>query len=233
MTAELPSIHADPGVFPFPLPVDAFGTSDGMRTNLPSWPDLTWFSINAMAMIRWIPPATKRFSGPFRASTVTGPSEATVFPTTLDATEDAGNGIAALAIAAEMGSEATFLQAANEIDWLQHPAADFAQAVRLALAAGAHLFARNLAAEGARLYPDHSELQKMARILAPPRVVSTDAPPSPSLRANQDWLRAHVNEYRGQWVALLDGSLVAVAPSARELKGRLDSTEGLMVTRVF
>jgi len=234
MTAELHSVRADPGIFPLSLPGDSVGTSDGMRTDLPGGQDFGWIGADITTMTQFNPPVPRRKGRRSPGSSIfTEPSEVTVFPIALDTTGDAGDGIAALAIAAKMGSEATFLQAAHEIDWLQHPAADFAQAVRLALAAGAHLFARNLAAEGARLYPDHSELQKMARILAPPRIVRTHVPPDPSVRANAEWLRTHVNEYKGQWVALRDGSMVAFAPTARELKECLDSTEGLMVTRVF
>ena len=87
--------------------------------------------------------------------------------------------MAMLEIAAEVGKETVFVQAASEIDWLQRPAADFARAVHLALAAGAHLLARELASHGYRLYPDHDDLAKMAHILAPPRVVRANLPPAP------------------------------------------------------
>jgi hypothetical protein len=144
-----------------------------------------------------------------------------------------GDGIDILEIVAEAGDETAFVQAASEIDWSQRPATDFARAVRLALAAGAHLLARNLATQGARLYPTHLELEKMARVLAPPRVVRTDIPPVPSLRANQEWLRVHGDEYRGQWVALRDGVLMAAAATARQLRAYLESTGNVLITKVF
>ena len=164
---------------------------------------------------------------------VTGPSQVTVLPTALDATEDTGDGMATLEIAAEAGNETAFVQAASKVDWLQRPATDFVRAVHLALAAGAHLFARNLAAEGARLYPDHLELRKMANVLAPPRVVDADIPPTPSVRANRAWLRDHGHEYKGQWVALQEGTLLAVGATAREVWDRLESTDSVMLTKVF
>lgn len=163
----------------------------------------------------------------------TGPSEATVLPTALDATEDGGDSIAVLEIAAEVGEETVFVQAASEIDWLQRPAADFARAVHLALAAGAHLFARKLANYGYRLYPHHAELAKMAHILAPPRVVRANLPPDPSVRVNLEWMRAHAAEYRGRWVALKEGMLLASAPTARELRDQLPTTADLFLTRVI
>jgi hypothetical protein len=150
-----------------------------------------------------------------------------------DRAKDSGDGIVALEIAAEMADEATFVQAASGIDWLRRPAADFARAVQLALAAGAHLLARNLAAEGARLYPDHLELRKVAHVLAPPRVVNTGVSSTPSVRANQTWLRDHADEHKGQWVALREGALLAAGATAREVWDSLESTDGIMLTKVF
>jgi hypothetical protein len=89
-----------------------------------------------------------------------------------------------LQVAAEAG-EVAFVRAANHIDWLQRPAADFARAVHLALAVRAHLLARKLAAQGASLHPDHPELKRMARILAPPVYCAQIC--LQSLRCGQTW----------------------------------------------
>jgi hypothetical protein len=165
-------------------------------------------------------------------ATSTGPSEVSIFPDALDATGDSGDGMGALELAAEAGDERAFIQAARQIDWLERSAADFSRAVHLALKAGAHLLARNLAAEGARLHPEHSELQKMDRVLAPPRIVCTHVPPDPSVRANAEWLRTHAAGHRGRWVALKNGMLVASAPNARELKEQLPGVQGILLTRI-
>jgi hypothetical protein len=165
-------------------------------------------------------------------ATATGPSEVGILPSP-DTTEDHGDGMAMLEVAAELSDETAFAQAASEIDWSQRSADDFARAVRLALAAGAHLVARHLAAQGARLYPDHPELQKMAHTLAPPRVVKADLPPVPSVRANQDWLRSHAGEYKGQWVALQNGVLLVAAATASELKTHLENKDHILVTKVL
>jgi len=163
----------------------------------------------------------------------TGPYEPVLWPPALDATQDTGDGMAALVIAAQEGDESAFIKVASEIDWLQRSPADYARAVRLALAAGAHLFARKLADQGVERYPDHPILQKMAHILAPPRVVKTKKPSATSVRSNQAWLRTYADQYKGQWVALRDGVLLATAETARKLEGCLDSTEDVMLTKVF
>ncbi|MFB0536972.1 MAG: hypothetical protein ACETWR_18560 [Anaerolineae bacterium] len=199
-------------------------------------PDRVWRDFESeVPAVGWVllPAVEKGKQRLLHAVAATGPSQASVWPSVLDMTEDGGDGIAILEISAETGDETGFVQAASEIDWSQRPAADFARAVRLALAAGAHLLARKLADCGHRLYPHYEELAKMAHTLAPPRVVRTDIPPVPSLQANQAWLRAHGDEYRGQWVALRDGILLAAAATARQLQACLESTDDALITKVF
>ncbi len=150
----------------------------------------------------------------------------------LDAGEDQVEALATLETLATLDDEASFVWAANRIDWSQRPAADFVRGVYLSLSAGAHWFARHLAARGARQYPNHHELQNAARILAPPRVVRTGVPPDQSLEANQAWLHAHAREYRGQWVALHKGRLVAASATPHELRSCLESTNGVLITKI-
>jgi hypothetical protein len=199
-------------------------------------PDWVWrdFEIDVPAVGWVLPPIIeKREQRQLHPVAATGPSEASIGSYVLDATEDGGDSIDILEIIAETGDEIAFVQAASEIDWPQRPATDFARAVRSALAAGAHLLARKLADHGHRLYPNQEELAKMAHILAPPRVVRTDIPPALSLQANQEWLRVHGDKYRGQWVALRDGILLAAAATARQLRACLESTDGALITKVF
>ncbi|MDY7079700.1 MAG: DUF5678 domain-containing protein [Chloroflexota bacterium] len=207
--------YAQQDAFPIFGDATTLGLPGHMERHSPGWQDFE---------------VAKRPIGPVRP---TGPSEATVLPITLDATVDGGDGIAILEIAAEAGDETAFVQAASGIDWSRRPAADFARGVRLALAAGAHLLARNLSSHGHRLHPHHGELAKMANILAPPRVMRSSLPPDPSGRANLEWMRDHSATYQGQWVALKDGALVASAPTARELKERLSTAHDLFLTRVI
>lgn len=199
-------------------------------------PDPVWQDFETdVGAVDWIllPMVEKGEQQLFHPVAATGPSEVSVWSSALDVTEDSGDDIAILEIIAETGDETAFVQAASEIDWSQHPAVDFARAVRLALAAGAHLLARKLADYGHRLYPNCEELAKMAHILAPPRAMRANLPPDPSVRANLEWMRTHAVEYRGQWVALKDGVFLATAPTARELKDKLPTTDGLFLTRVI
>lgn len=133
--------------------------------------------------------------------------------------------------AAKARDARAFLDVLGSIRWENSRSSDWIRITRLALEAGAHSAARRVATEGARLHPGDSELQKYARILAPPTVVSKKVPPDPKRRANREWLKTHGGEYRGRWVAIRDGKLVAAAKSLAELRKQLDSTEGVLLTK--
>ena len=92
--------------------------------------------------------------------------------------------------------------------------------------------ARELSAEGVRRYPHNSELQKYARALAPPKVVRSDLAPTLSIRANRNWLKEHVQSYKGRWVALRNGELQGMANSLDDLVEQLGDTKGMLLTRV-
>jgi hypothetical protein len=211
-----------------PCPVWSDVTSPGVSG--PAWEE---FDTDCTTVF-WIavPTTESKRMRSYHLAPPTGPSETSALAVTLDATEDSTNGLTALEMAAAMKDEMAFVRAANEIDWSQRSAADFARSVRLALGTGAHELARRLAAQGSRLHPEHPELQKMGRVLAPPRVVRTGLPPVPSLSLNHDWLRTHRDEYRGQWVALKDGILLQTTATARQLWANLKSTPGVLITKV-
>ncbi len=140
------------------------------------------------------------------------------------------------AVAASTVQDASpFARAYQAIHWNNHPADHFARVVRLALSVGAPTVAQEAAAKGAQRYPDHAELQKMAHILAPPTVTASKAPPRPGIQANRDWLNAHWDDYRGRWVALRDGELLAAADSLDGLSeqvGELNNS-GILVTPLW
>lgn len=138
-----------------------------------------------------------------------------------------------MATAADMGDEALFVTAKQQVNWPQQSASDFRQAIRWALAAGAHLAARNLAQQGADLHPDDPELQKFAYLLAPPKVIARNLPPDPAIRANRDWLRAHRTQYRGQWVALRSGELLGTAASLHALTKQFGIERSILFTKVI
>ncbi|MCA1617732.1 MAG: hypothetical protein LC795_00145 [Acidobacteria bacterium] len=140
-----------------------------------------------------------------------------------------------LEAAARTGNEAAFLDALKEYELKNKSATDFIRIIRLALEAGAHLAARRLSADGARLHPHNVELQKYAHVLAPPQINSAEVPANPKRGANLEWLRIYSEKYKGKWVALRDGELLGTADSQKELVAKIGSTKGtgILVTRTY
>ncbi len=141
--------------------------------------------------------------------------------------------MAQLEVAAQTGDESSFLAVQTSMNWQNRSPEVFARAVQLALSAGAFRAARSLSAIATTRYPDHAELRKYARVLAPPKVTRSTRPADPTLKANRDWLMVHGDQYRGRWVALRNGELVDSASSLQLLSDQLRDTNGLLITKVF
>lgn len=127
-----------------------------------------------------------------------------------------------------------FIRRVNAIDWQTRPVEDYLRSIDLALKVEAHLTARRLSQEGGERFPDHPEMAKYARILAPVKTVRTGLPPNPDLAHSMAWLRQHRLAYQGQWVAILHGELLASAATFQQLKqivGDIKNT-GILVTKV-
>jgi len=137
--------------------------------------------------------------------------------------------------ASQAMNESLFVTVANSIDWSIRPVEDYLKAVQLALSAGAHLKARHLAMAGGERFSDHAEMQKYTRILAPAKIVKSHLPPDPEGAKDMRWLKEHHDEYRGQWVALLHGELLATASSLKELIQQIGDPRGtnILVTQVY
>jgi Arc/MetJ-type ribon-helix-helix transcriptional regulator len=109
---------------------------------------------------------------------------------------------------------------------------DYLQALAYALRTGEFGRARQLATEGAARYPEHAELAKSARVLAPPTVQRVSRPHTADIKANRAWLKAHRQDYAGQWIALRDGYLLAAAPSFDQLAAQVDETRDVLMTKL-
>jgi Arc/MetJ-type ribon-helix-helix transcriptional regulator len=109
---------------------------------------------------------------------------------------------------------------------------DIVSDIDQALARGKAELARQLAMEGAERYPNHDELRKCARVLAPPKVTHVGRVQTPSTRASRDWFKAHWKDYIGQWVAVRDGHLVHASPSFDDLASHIDDPQEMLVTKV-
>lgn len=140
--------------------------------------------------------------------------------------------IAALESAASDGDSARFLASLAHMAWEKLSAEDFIHIIKLALKAGAHIEARQISERALQQYPDDRDVKKFARVLAPPRVISSNLPPDPGVSANHDWLKDHGSEYSGQWVALRSGDFLGAAGSVKELVALVGDTKGVLLIHV-
>lgn len=140
--------------------------------------------------------------------------------------------MARLYSAADLGDGSAFLRAWKEMDWTRRDAEEYIRAVRLALAAGAYLQARQLSAEGANPFPEDAELKKAAHVLAPSRVIER-GPADPTIALDTAWLKQHRSEYQGMWVVLRRGQLLGAAKELGPLAVQIGDLRGLLVTRIY
>jgi hypothetical protein len=127
----------------------------------------------------------------------------------------------------------TFEEVLSSITWKTRPSSDFLRAIHLALAIGAYTAVQRVSALGEEHYPNDEQIQKYARVLAPPRVTRRKVSSDPTIRANRDWLMAHGDEYRGKWVGLRNGELLDSDDSFDELITRIGNAKDVLITTVF
>lgn len=79
--------------------------------------------------------------------------------------------------------------------------------------------ARRLAPELAAKWPDSPEIQHMARVLEPPRILpSRPGPRARRLDQEHEWLRQHAHEYPGCWITVYHDRLIAADPDFRKVE---------------
>ncbi len=103
-------------------------------------------------------------------------------------------------------------------------AEDLVVAIGQLLDAGEFVAAQRTAARAAEAFGEHPWLRRAHKVLNPG--VATVRPGRDHQRDRKkelDWLRHHSDAYRGKWVALLEGRLLAAAESFEEL---MDSIPG-------
>jgi hypothetical protein len=138
--------------------------------------------------------------------------------------------MALLEAAAIAGNIDQFNDIYQGIDLHGRPESDMVCIVHLALGIGAMTAARETCAYGLTHFPANGELIKMQTIFTPPRITVNRQPSPAGTRANTEWLATHGDEYRGKWVALQAGVLVASGNSVDEI---LQVTGDVRGTNIF
>jgi hypothetical protein len=114
-----------------------------------------------------------------------------------------------------------FVEAVETVNWCNKPPSVFRLVIDMALQLEAVTVAYKLAALGHDLYPSNTFLARAASVLAPPVIVEHKRPPKKGLSASMEWLAQHAETYRGSWVAVNNGALIAIAATSQALMEQL------------
>jgi hypothetical protein len=139
---------------------------------------------------------------------------------------------AAIEKAVDRRDLSSFLASVQAINWKKRSAAELVKTIRYALSLGAPAVAQQLAQLGAHEFGDDPVINRMARILAPAKVLRANLPPDPGVLQNHEWLKKHASEYRKHWVALQNGNLLSSGASIAEVKSKLPDRKGILIMRI-
>ena len=81
--------------------------------------------------------------------------------------------------------------------------------------------ARRVLAEARREGANEPALDAWETVLAPAKILARQPATGTDLRTDLRWIAEHAQEYRGQWVAVLAGKLLAHSEDHEELRARL------------
>ena len=151
------------------------------------------------------------------------------------ATYDLNLGIMRLAEAIQENDEQAFISIVNDMEWNIRQPELFLLAIRYSLKIGAHSMAHRLAVLARNLYPNEEILEEYIELLAPLKVSYESKPTNKNATSNMQWLKDHGEKYRGQWVAIENGSLFAIAPTSDELMALIETPieRDLLITLVY
>lgn len=136
-----------------------------------------------------------------------------------------------LAAVADARDEDVFARELSQIARESLTKDEYLRLVGLALGAGAHRSARELAREARDRFPDSEDVQRFAKILGEPELLASEQPSSVSIDEHT-WLKSNAEKFSGQWVVLRKGDLLGHGSSLSEVRKGIGSLSGLFVTRV-
>jgi predicted transcriptional regulator len=129
--------------------------------------------------------------------------------------------------AASSGSRRKFQETISAINWTTTQPDQFILAIDLALELGDTTLAAELCGKGQQRFLDNSQLQRLAQVLASPKVTISKQPPLEGLSATLRWVEENASEHRGHWVAIKDGNLIGSAKTRQGLNPALTNCEFL------
>jgi len=115
--------------------------------------------------------------------------------------------------------------AARRLDEQNPTPETFLEEIRRIMNSGTLRGAREVAEQGLALFPDHLELQRLHHVLRPFEVRVSSYWKTPDPLPSYEWLKKNARAYRGKWVGLDRGELVAAADTLDEVLQALEGRD--------
>lgn len=112
------------------------------------------------------------------------------------------------------------------------PADQLDAAVSIALSTGMTRSARDLALAASAARPEDERMRRIARILGAPPAESRKAHEGSTSAADVEWLQGNASFFKGQWLAVKGGQLLAEGKSIDDIRRVLPSLEDALIVRI-
>ena len=133
---------------------------------------------------------------------------------------------------AKDGDIDAFVRTLQRVKWEDRRASEFVRVIRLALDVSAPAAARHLFVLGQKYHPNNPYLSVYSKLFGEsPRASIRALPANNTLKANREWLKEHRIAYRGQWIALKEGELLATGSSLDDLRSKISDVSNTLLTR--
>lgn len=118
-----------------------------------------------------------------------------------------------------------FFSFVENIDWSVHGPTELRHALDVALFLDMVPLSRELAQKGVDLFPGNSDFQYFVKVLAPPKVIGTSPAKKRHFAPSYEWLNNNADKYRGHWLAVCRGKLVATSLTYKDLKKKIANSK--------
>lgn len=129
-----------------------------------------------------------------------------------------------------------FTMLSENINWENYEPDDILNIIDLALHNDMSGIAIKLAQNAQQYFPDHERVQRAARVLTPSKARSVQTTHPEGLTASRVWLQNYASDYRGYWLALKNGKVLAQAKSLQELREMVapfGNIETMLITKII
>lgn len=119
--------------------------------------------------------------------------------------------------AAAKADRETFAVIVRQVPWPEYQPYELTRAIDLCLSLDLLPLALDLITSGRRIFPSDKKIETAARILSPPNIVTARPSRATGIEESKLWITSNSINYKGKWIAVHNGALLAEARTAEAL----------------